>query len=79
MNKISELIVIKQLPIIEQMLDKMSIEIDNKIQSALNLVSDDADKMLSETKKIRADLNKDLAELETARKNVKTEIGRAHV
>lgn len=78
-NKISELIVIKQLPIIEQMLDKMSIEIDNKIQSALNLVPDDADKMLSETKKIRADLNKDLAELETARKNVKNEIMRPYL
>lgn len=74
MNKISELIVIKQLPIIEQMLDKMSVEIDKKIDSALNLVPDDADKMLSETKKIRAELNKDLAELESARKNVKAEI-----
>lgn len=74
MDKISELIVIKQLPIIEQMLDKMSAEIDKKIETALNLVPDKPDKMLSETKKIRAALNKDLSELETARKNVKSEI-----
>lgn len=73
-KKISELIVVKQLPIIEQMLDKMSTEIDNKIDTALQLVADKPDKMLSETKKIRAALNKDLSELETARKNVKTEI-----
>lgn len=74
MGKIRELIVIKQLPIIEQMLDKMSIEIDKKIETALNLVPDKPDKMLSETKKIRAALNKDLNELEVARKNVKSEI-----
>ncbi|MBR4266506.1 MAG: DUF1351 domain-containing protein [Bacteroidales bacterium] len=52
----------------------MSTEIDNKIDTALQLVADKPDKMLSETKKIRAALNKDLSELETARKNVKTEI-----
>lgn len=74
MGKIRELIVVKQLPIIEQMLDKMSAEIDKKIETALNLVPDKPDKMLSETKKIRAALNKDLSELETARKNVKSEI-----
>lgn len=74
MGKIRELIVIKQLPIIEQMLDKMSTEIDKKIETALNLVPDKPDKMLSETKKIRAALNKDLNELEIARKNVKSEI-----
>lgn len=74
MEKIKELIVIKQLPIIEQMLDTMSIEIDKKIDTALNLVAENPDKILSETKKIRADLNKDLAELETVRKKVKNEI-----
>lgn len=73
-SKINELITIKQLPIIEQMLDEMSIEIDNKIQTALKLVPENPDRILAETKKIRAELNKELAELEAARKNVKNEI-----
>jgi len=73
-NKINELILIKQLPIIEQMLDSMSIEIDRKINEAMSLALTDPDKVLSETKKMRAELNKELAELETARKNVKNEI-----
>lgn len=74
MNKISELIVIKQLPIIEQMLDKMSAEIDTKIDEAVQLIPENSERILAETKKIRAELNKDLAELESARKNVKNEI-----
>lgn len=74
MENVQQLICIKQLPIIEQMLDKMSTEIDKKIDTALNLVADKPDKMLSETKKIRAALNKDLSELESARKKVKSEI-----
>lgn len=73
-NKINELILIKQLPIIEQMLDEMSMEIDKKIDMAMNLALAEPDKVLSETKKMRAELNKELAELETARKNVKNEI-----
>lgn len=73
-KKINKLITIKQLPIIEQMLDEMSGEIDKKIEFALRIVPENSDKVLSETKKIRAALNKDLAELETARKKVKTEI-----
>lgn len=73
-KQISELIVIKQLPIIEQMLDEMSKEIDVKIETALRLIPENPDRILSETKKIRAELNKDLAELETARKKVKNEI-----
>ena len=73
-NKINDLILIKQLPIIEQMLDSMSIEIDRKINAAMSLALTEPDKVLSETKKMRAELNKELAELETARKNVKNEI-----
>lgn len=79
MNKISELIVIKQLPIIEQMLDKMSAEIDTKIDEAVQLIPENSERILAETKKIRAELNKDLAELETARKNVKNEIMRPYL
>lgn len=73
-KQINKLITIKQLPIIEQMLDEMSGEIDKKIEFALRIVPENSDKVLSETKKIRAALNKDLSELETARKKVKAEI-----
>jgi hypothetical protein len=73
-NKINELIIVKQLPVIEQMLDEMSKEIDAKIETALRLIPEDPDRILAETKKIRAELNKELAELETARKKVKTEV-----
>lgn len=73
-NEITELVRIKQLPIIEQMLDKMSVEIDNKINLALSLIPENPDRVLAETKKIRAELNKELAELENARKKVKSEI-----
>lgn len=74
MENISKLITIKQLPIIEQMLDNMSSDIDKKIDMAMNLVPENSERELAETKKIRAQLNKDLAELENVRKNVKTEI-----
>lgn len=73
-NKINELITIKQLPVIEQMLDSMGFEIDRKINEAMSLALTEPDKVLSETKKMRAELNKELAELETARKNVKNKI-----
>lgn len=73
-NEINKLIIIKQLPVIEQMLDEMSKEIDVKIETALKLIPENPDRVLAETKKIRAELNKELAELETARKKVKTEI-----
>ena len=73
-NKINELIIIKQLPVIEQMLDNMGVEIDRKINAAMSLALTEPEKVLSETKKMRAELNKELAELETARKNVKNEI-----
>lgn len=72
-NNINKLITIKQLPIIEQMLDSMSVEIDKKIKKVMKIAPTESN-VLSETKKIRAELNKELAELETARKKVKSEI-----
>lgn len=72
-KQINKLITIKQLPIIEQMLDSMSVEIDKKIETVMNIAPTEPN-VLSETKKIRAKLNKELAELETARKKVKSEI-----
>lgn len=68
----NELIVIKQLPIIEENLKSLSEEIDKKLETAKALVCND--NTVKEVKKLRAELNKEFKELETQRKLVKTEI-----
>lgn len=66
------LIVIKQLPIIEEQLKKVSDEIDIKVQSAVELVcSEDTVKTV---KDVRASLNKEFKEFEDRRKQVKSEV-----
>lgn len=67
-----ELIIIKQLPIIEENLKSLSEDIDKKVENAKNLVCDD--KTVKEVKKLRAEFNKEFKELETQRKMVKAEI-----
>lgn len=67
-----ELIIIKQLPIIEENLKSLSEEIDKKVENAKALVCDD--KTVKEVKKLRAEFNKEFKELETQRKMVKAEI-----
>jgi uncharacterized coiled-coil DUF342 family protein len=67
-----ELIVVKQLPIIEEQLKSLSNEIDDKINKALSLkVSEDS---VKEIKKARAELNNDFKELENQRKMVKEKV-----
>lgn len=68
----NELIIIKQLPIIEENLKSLSEDIDKKVENAKALVCDD--KTVKEVKKLRADFNKEFKELETQRKLVKTEV-----
>ena len=70
------LIVIKQLPIIEENLKSLSEEIDKKVETAKALVCNDS--TVKEVKKLRAELNKEFKELETQRKLVKTEIERPY-
>ena len=52
-----ELIIIKQLPQIEEHLKDLSIEIDKKVENAKNLVC--TDENVKTIKQIRADLNKE--------------------
>lgn len=67
-----DLIVVKQLPIIEEQLKGLSLEIDVAIMNALALeVTEDS---VKEVKKIRADLNKQFKDLESKRKAVKNEV-----
>lgn len=67
-----ELIQIKQLPIIEEKLKSLETEIKKKTDIALSLVVNED--TCKEIKKTRAELNKEFKELESLRKNVKTQV-----
>ena len=67
-----DLIIVKQLPIIEEQLKSLSNEIDTKVANALSLVV--SDETVKDVKKVRADLNADFKELETQRKMVKEKV-----
>ena len=67
-----ELIVLKQLPIIEQQLIKVSNEIDKKIENAKSLVCNEETRKI--VKELRASLNKEFTEWETKRKEIKEKI-----
>ena len=68
-NDSQELIVVKQLPLIEEHLKELSAEINEKVESAKSLIC--TEETVKEVKQVRADLNKDFKELETQRKLVK--------
>ena len=67
-----DLIVVKQLPIIQEQLKTLSTEIDKKVETAKSLVC--TEETVKEVKQVRADLNKEFKELETKRKLVKEQI-----
>ena len=72
MEEKKELIVVKQLPIIEEQLKSLSDEIDEKVSQALSLVV--SDETIKEVKKVRAELNADFKDLEQKRKSVKEQV-----
>lgn len=67
-----ELIVVKQLPIIQEKLKSLSTEIDKKVENAKSLIC--TEDTVKEVKQVRADLNKEFKDLETQRKLVKDQI-----
>ena len=67
-----ELIVIKQLPIIEENLKSISEEVQEKVEKAKNIIC--TEETLKDVKNLRADLNKEFKELEAQRKVVKEQI-----
>lgn len=68
----NNLIVIKQLPVIEDQLQAVKKSIEERVQTALSLVcTEDTYKSI---KKVRSDLNKEYQELEKRRKEVKAQI-----
>lgn len=68
----NELIVVKQLPIIEDRLDEAFIAVQERLNAMSNLVV--TEENYKELKKTRADLNKEFGELDSLRKNVKAAI-----
>lgn len=67
-----DLIVVKQLPIIQEQLKQLSEEIDKKVENAKSLVC--TEETVKEVKQIRADLNKEFKDLENQRKLVKEQV-----
>ena len=67
-----ELIVVKQLPIIQEQLKQLSEEIDEKVANAKSLVC--TEETVKEVKQVRADLNKEFKDLENQRKLVKEQV-----
>ena len=66
------LIVIKQLPQIEEHLKDLSTEIDKKVKDAKSLIC--TEETVKTVKQVRADLTKDFKNLEEQRKTVKEQI-----
>lgn len=67
-----DLIIIEQLPVIKEQLKKVSEEIDIKVENAKKLVCTEENKQ--SIKKIRIEMNKELQDFETQRKNVKEKV-----
>ena len=67
-----ELIVVKQLPIIEEQLKSVSKVIDEKVKKATSLIC--TEETVKTIKELRVELNKEFKELETQRKTVKAEV-----
>lgn len=72
MEENRELIVVKQLPIIEEKLKELSLEIDKKVNSTLSLEC--TEKNYKDVKKARTDLKKQFDVLEAKRKEVKNAV-----
>jgi hypothetical protein len=68
----NELIIVKQLPVIEENLMALKAEIEEKADRAMNLVC--TEDTVKDIKAVRSDLTKEFAELETQRKFVKEQV-----
>ena len=66
------LIVVKQLPVIEDQLRQVKQGIDKRVKAALQLYC--TEETRAEVKKVRDDLNKEYQELEEQRKRVRAAI-----
>jgi hypothetical protein len=69
---IKDLVEIKQLPVIEEKLKQVSLEIDKEMKGIDNLVC--TEESIQVLKKIRAKFNNEFKEYETQRKGIKEQI-----
>lgn len=67
-----ELMVVKQLPVIEERLKQLSEEVDKKVENAKSLIC--TEENVKTIKQVRADLNKEFINVETQRKAIKEQI-----
>lgn len=67
-----DLIIIKQLPQIEEHLKELSIEVEQKVENAKSLIC--TEENVKTIKEVRADLNKEFKEVEKQRKTVKEQV-----
>lgn len=67
-----ELIIVKQLPIIEENLKKLSEDVKLKVATANELICTEV--TVKDVKKLRAELNTEFKQLEEQRKNVKNQV-----
>lgn len=67
-----DLIIIKQLPQIEEHLKELSIEVEQKVENAKSLIC--TEENVKTIKEVRADLNKEFEEVEKQRKTVKEQV-----
>lgn len=72
MDEQSQLIVVKQIPVIIEKLESVKTEIEHKVNVACSMICTDDN--YKEVKKLRSALNKELAEFESQRKAVKNEV-----
>lgn len=67
-----ELMVVKQLPIIEERFKQLSEAVDEKVKNAEGLVCTEENVKI--VKQVRADLNKEYRDVETQRKKIKEQV-----
>lgn len=67
-----ELMVVKQLPIIEERLKQLSEEVEKKVEDAKSLVC--TEENVKTIKQVRADLNKEYRDVEGQRKRIKEQV-----
>lgn len=76
MANANEIIVVKQLPVIEEHLRSVKEDIQRRTDLAVSLVCDE--NSIKEIKATRSELNKEFTEYETARKKIKEQVMRPY-
>lgn len=79
MKEINEIMTIKQVPVIEDMLDEVSCEIENNLHSEISSLNFIDEKSLAQAKKARANIRKNFLLFEERRKLLKSNIMKPYI